>query len=42
MQWGCGVGLIEGQDGKLLNPTGGTERAQLATIFMRFCEDIAK
>lgn len=35
MKWACGTGLINGMDGQLA-PTGNTNRAQIATIMMRF------
>ncbi|MGI6028856.1 MAG: S-layer homology domain-containing protein [Candidatus Heteroscillospira sp.] len=41
MQWACGSGLVEGS-GSELNPTAAALRSHLATILMRFCEDIAK
>ena len=41
MKWAVGAGLVNGMDGKL-NPTGGATRAQVATMFMRFCENIVK
>ena len=39
MQWAVGEGLIGGSDGKLL-PQGPATRAQVATILMRFIENI--
>ncbi len=41
MQWACAESLINGMDG-LLNPQGGATRAQVATIIMRLCENVAK
>lgn len=40
MQWACGEGLINGISGKLA-PQKGATRAQVATILMRFCENVA-
>ena len=40
MQWACGEGLINGVDNALL-PGSNATRAQIATILMRFCENIA-
>ena len=34
-------GIVEGMDGNL-NPAGNASRAQIATILMRFCEDVAQ
>ena len=41
MQWANGAGLITGVTSTTLNPQGSATRAQVATILMRFCEDIA-
>ncbi len=38
--WAVGAGIINGADGKLL-PQGNATRAQVATILMRFIENIA-
>lgn len=39
MAWAVETGLIIGMDG-LLNPKGNATRAQIATIFMRYCQDL--
>ena len=41
MQWANEVGLISGLDSSTLAPTGYSNRAMLAIILMRFCENIA-
>lgn len=41
MKWAVGVGLISGVGNNMLDPTGSATRAQVATILMRFCENIA-
>ena len=41
MQWAVAVGLIEGSNRRLL-PLDATNRAEAATILMRFCEEIMK
>ena len=41
MQWACGSGMIQGDNGKL-HPQGSTTRAQMATMMMRFCAEIIK
>ena len=41
MQWAVAEGLLQGSNGKL-NPQGSATRAQVATILMRFMEEIAK
>ena len=41
MQWACGAGLIQGNTATTLNPKGNATRAEVATILMRFCEDVA-
>ena len=42
MQWANAEGLITGNTDTTINPTGNATRAELATILMRFCENIAK
>jgi|GEM_PF-6183154 len=42
MQWGVGSGLIEGRSDSLLVPQGSATRAEAATIFERFIEEIEK
>jgi hypothetical protein len=39
MSWAVSVGLISGSDGKL-NPTGTATRAELATMLMRFVDNV--
>ena len=41
MSWAVADGIVEGMDGNL-NPAGNASRAQIATILMRFCEDVAQ
>ena len=41
MQWACGVGVMQGANGKLL-PTAEATRAQTAAMLHRFCEDVLK
>ena len=42
MTWAVGAQLITGKDGGKLDPTGTATRAEVATILMRFCENVAK
>ena len=45
MQWACGSGMVTGKQnggGLILDPKGSTTRAQMATMMMRFCAEIAK
>ena len=42
MTWAVGAELITGKDGGKLDPTGTATRAEVATILMRFCENVAK
>ena len=45
VQWACGSGVISGlPDGNALklDPQGTATRAQVATMMMNFCENIAK
>ena len=42
MQWANSPGLITGKTSTPLSPKGNATRAEVATILMRFCENIAK
>ena len=42
MQWAVGEGLLNGVTETTLAPDGSAIRAQVAAIFMRFCENVAK
>ncbi|MCI7474412.1 MAG: S-layer homology domain-containing protein [Clostridiales bacterium] len=42
MTWAVGAELITGKDGGKLDPTGTATRAEVATILMRFCENVTK
>ena len=42
MSWAVGTELINGTTATTLAPNGGAIRAQIATILMRFCENIVK
>ena len=42
MQWANAEGLINGTSTTKLSPKSGATRAEVATILMRFCENIAK
>ena len=42
MQWAVGSGLITGRTNTTLNPKNTATRAEIATIIMRYCEEIAK
>ncbi len=42
MSWAVGTELIGGTTATTLAPSGGAIRAQIATILMRFCENIVK
>ncbi|WP_242955482.1 S-layer homology domain-containing protein [Flavonifractor sp. An52] len=42
MTWAVGAELITGKDGGKLDPTGTATRAEVATILMRLCENVAK
>lgn len=41
MKWSVGCGLLQGDNGAL-NPQGNATRAEIATMLMRFCENVAK
>ncbi len=42
MKWTVAEGIIEGTSTTTLSPSGDSTRAQVATIFMRFCEGVVK
>ncbi len=42
MSWAVGTELINGTTATTLAPNGGAIRAQIATILMRFCENVVK
>ncbi|MGI6182179.1 MAG: S-layer homology domain-containing protein, partial [Agathobaculum sp.] len=42
MQWANAEGLITGKTSVTLVPKGSATRAEVATILMRFCENIVK
>ena len=42
MQWANGNGLITGRTDTTLVPQGTATRAEVATILMRFCTDVAQ
>ena len=42
MQWANAEGLITGNTTTTINPIGNATRAEVATILMRFCENIAR
>ena len=42
MDWAVNAGLLSGKGNGILAPTAGATRAEVAQIFMNFCEDIAK
>ncbi|WP_162611081.1 S-layer homology domain-containing protein [Flavonifractor sp. An91] len=42
VKWAVGSGLLNGKDGGLLDPLGVASRAEVATILMRFMENIAE
>lgn len=42
MSWAYAKGLVAGEGNNILNPRGYATRAEIATILMRFCENIAQ
>ena len=42
LQWANAAGLVSGTSSNTLTPDGSATRAQVATIFMRFMEDVAE
>lgn len=41
-QWACGAGVINGNGANALAPNDPATRAQVATIVMRFCQNVTK
>jgi len=42
MQWAVGAGVVNGTTTTTLSPQDNANRAQIATIFQRYCEDVVK
>ena len=42
MAWAVAENIIQGMEDGTLKPAGNASRAQIATILMRFCEDVAQ
>lgn len=42
VKWAVGESLLAGKGAGKLDPTGGTTRAELAQVLMRFCQNVAK
>ncbi len=42
MEWAVGAGLMQGRGENTLAPDGTATRAEAATLFMRFIEQILK
>ena len=42
MQWAVAAGIITGKGHGTLDPKGNATRSEIATIMMRYCENIAK
>ena len=40
MEWACGVKFVEGKENNNIDPTGNAIRAEVATLIMRFIEDV--
>ena len=40
VDWAVGMGLLSGTGSNMLTPAGAASRAQVATILMRFCENV--
>ena len=40
MQWVCSEGIMFGKPGKILDPTGTAKRSEIATMLMRFLENV--
>ena len=42
MDWAVNAGLLSGKGNNTLVPTAGATRAEVAQIFMMFCQEVAK
>ena len=42
VSWAVAEGLLTGRDDGTLDPAGTATRAEIATILMRWCENVAK
>lgn len=42
MQWAVAAGVVTGKGDGILDPKGNATRSEIATIMMRYCENIAK
>ena len=42
LKWAIGSGLVTGKGNQALDPKGNAARAEVATMLMRFCEEIVK
>ena len=42
MAWAVAENIIQGMEDGTLKSAGNASRAQIATILMRFCEDVAQ
>ena len=40
LTWANGAGIVNGKEGARLDPQGNASRAEIATMLMRFCENI--
>lgn len=40
IQWACGAGVVTGKSGSKLDSKGNATRAEVAAMFMRFCENV--
>jgi hypothetical protein len=42
VEWAVGIGLMSGKDGGILDPRGTASRAEVATVFMNYCQNVAQ
>ena len=40
MKWACGIRFVDGKENNNIDPTGNAIRAEMATLIMRFIEDV--
>ena len=40
LEWACGIKFVEGKENNNIDPTGNANRAEMATLIMRFIEDV--
>jgi len=40
VKWACGIKFVDGKENNNIDPVGNATRAEMATLIMRFIEDV--